>query len=152
MPAVADRAAWVRLGKMLEQRRVCLDPRYSNLSLFAEERGINYRMAWDAEQAKRINYRRATRLAIDIAYGWAPGSVDAVLAGGEPAVAGAAREPDPELVAECRYEQRILASPEGTPELKKAIIRAHRREGHDSWCKPPDERAAGPEAVAGLQA
>jgi hypothetical protein len=80
-------ASWERLGDLLEHRRVQLNPRYANLTLFAEERGIDYRMAWDAEHARRTNYRRPTLTAIEVAYGWKPGSIRSVLDGGDPAPA-----------------------------------------------------------------
>jgi hypothetical protein len=135
MPEAVDMAAWIRLGKLLERRRVCMDPRYSNLSLFAEERGINYRMAWDAEQAQRTNYRSATRLAIDVAYGWEPGSVDAVLAGGEPEVASPRRAVIPADAPLCTFEQSILGEASISDENKGSIIRGHRAGGHIS-CRP----------------
>ena len=90
MPESEDMEVWRRLGRMLELRRVELGTRYSNLSLFAEERGIDYRMAWDVEHGARSNFRRPTLTAIEIAYGWQPGSIAAVLAGGAPSPVGAA--------------------------------------------------------------
>lgn len=148
MPAVGDMHAWIRLGRLLEQRRVMMDSRYSNLALFAEERGINYRMAWDIEQGRRTNYRRATRLAIDVAYGWRPGSVDAVLEG---------RNPDPldeddrrpELVPECEFERRIAAS-DADEDQKLLIIRGHRAEGHSTWCRPDNAQPSALASAAGL--
>jgi hypothetical protein len=156
MPEVADKSAWIRLGKLLERQRVTLDPRYSNLSLFAQERGINYRMAWDAEQAQRTNYRNATRLAIDIAYGWEPGSFNVVLAGGEPSVAGkAGNQGEDWRVAECLYEQEVLSTPDIGDDSKRQLVRVHRRRGHSERCGPfaepaQDERASAlPAAAAG---
>ena len=75
---------WDRLGKLLEQSRVEMDPRWRDLTLFARERGLNWRLAWDAENNRRTTYRSVTRTAIEVAYGWQPGSIDAVLAGGQP--------------------------------------------------------------------
>ena len=76
-------AAWTRLGQLLEQRRVELDPRYLNLTLFAEERRIDYRLTADVEHGRRTNYRRPTLRAIEVAYSLEPGSIDTALAGGE---------------------------------------------------------------------
>ena len=80
----ADQAAWARLGRLLEQRRVLMRPSWRNLSAFARDRDIDYRLAWDVENARRTNFRRSTRAAIESAYGWAPGSIDVVLEGGDP--------------------------------------------------------------------
>jgi hypothetical protein len=105
--------AWQRLGEMLEGRRVALDPRYRNLVRFTAERGIDYRLAWDVEHAKRTNYRRPTLTAIEVAYGWRPGSIGLVLAGGQPdeldagAAAPAAAPADDPLTPE---ERQILAA------------------------------------------
>lgn len=86
MTAQTGHDAWVRLGGMLERRRVELDLKYRNLALFAEERGVDYRMAWDLEHARRTNYRRITLMAVELAYGWEPGSIEQVLEGGQPLV------------------------------------------------------------------
>jgi hypothetical protein len=92
MPSKPPPATWKRLGQLLEQRRVELDPRYRNLALFAEDRDLNYRLAWDIETGRRTNYRRPTLRAIEVAYGLEPGSVDTALAGGELKAAPGARE------------------------------------------------------------
>jgi hypothetical protein len=73
---------------MLELRRVELDTRYSNLSLFARDTGLDYRLVWDVEHAARSNYRRPTLTAIEVSYGWKPGSIARVLRGGEPEPGG----------------------------------------------------------------
>ena len=91
MSASADTAGWKRVGELLEQRRVEIDTRYANLRLFAEERGIDYRLAWDLEHGARANYRRPTLTAAEVSYAWRPGSTRLVLAGGEP-VARRARD------------------------------------------------------------
>jgi hypothetical protein len=78
---------------MLQVQRVMLNCRYKNRSLFSRERGINYRLALDVETSARQNYDYSTRISIDLAYGWQPGSVDLVLAGGEPVVTPAVPGP-----------------------------------------------------------
>jgi hypothetical protein len=75
---------WARLGELLRQRRVEMDPRWRDLTLFAGERGLNWRLAWDIEENRRTSYRPITLSAIEVAYGWQPGSIRAVLAGGDP--------------------------------------------------------------------
>jgi hypothetical protein len=79
---------WDRLGKMLEQRRAELNPRWRDLTVFAEERGLNWRLAWDIEKNRRTSYRSVTLTAIEVSYGWQPGSIARVLEGGEPVLAG----------------------------------------------------------------
>lgn len=83
MPASEDSKAWERLGQMLVRRRVELDPRYArSLQVFADERHINYRLAWDIEGARRVNYTRASLALVELAYGLEHGSVEEALAGG----------------------------------------------------------------------
>lgn len=74
--------SWRLLGEMLRRHREDLDPRYAGhggLTLFAAERGINRRVAWDAENGKRDNYTRATRREIEIAYGLPVRAIDEFL-------------------------------------------------------------------------
>lgn len=85
----ASKADWARVGAMLENRRAELDPRYRNMKIFERERGIDYRLAWDIEHARRDTYRRVTLTAIEVAYGWQPGSIHRVLEGGDPVPAAA---------------------------------------------------------------
>lgn len=75
---------WARLGGLLEQRRISLDPRWRDLTAFARERGINWRMCWDLEHNKRVSYRPDSLTAVEVAYRWAPGSIRRVLAGDDP--------------------------------------------------------------------
>lgn len=91
----ASQAPWVHLGEMLQDRRVELDTRYANLRLFTDEAGIDYRLAWDVEHAARVNYRRPTLTAIEVAYRWGRGSIAAVLAGGAPVLLDPEPKPSP---------------------------------------------------------
>ena len=84
MCAQPTKAAWVRLGEALERARVELDTRYRNRTLFAQERGIDYRLAYDVEMGARDNYRRPTRRAIEVAYGRPPNWIDERLAAEDP--------------------------------------------------------------------
>jgi hypothetical protein len=61
-----------------------LDTRYRNRTLFAQERGIDYRLAYDVEMGARDNYRRPTRRAIEVAYGRPPNWIDERLAAEDP--------------------------------------------------------------------
>ena len=85
MASLGDKAARKRLGRLLTQARVELDPRYKNRALFARERGINYRVAQDAENGHDgVGGDPAMRMFISQVYGWTPDSFDTVLAGGDP--------------------------------------------------------------------
>lgn len=84
MPLSGSKGARKHLGDLLMQARVDLDVRYKNRALFARERGLNYRLVQDIENAARDNFDPPTKLAIERAYGWAYGSINAVLAGGLP--------------------------------------------------------------------
>lgn len=94
----ADAGAWKRLGDLLEQRRVGLDSRYKNLTLFSAEREVDYRLAWDIEHGARTNFRRPTLTSIEAAYGWEHGSIRSVLAGGDPQPVAVPAEERPDVV------------------------------------------------------
>jgi hypothetical protein len=81
MPEHAD---WVRAGIYLQEQRVRLNPAYRNRSLFSRERGINYRLSQDIENAVRDNFDRPTITHIELAYGLEPGAVEKMLAGERP--------------------------------------------------------------------
>lgn len=76
-------SSWARLGEMLVQRRVEIDPRYRNRRLFAAERGLNWRLLYDIERAKRTNFESETLAAIEVAYSLVPGSIPRALGGAE---------------------------------------------------------------------
>lgn len=61
-------SGWKRLGEQLIRRRVELDPRYSNRTLFCAERALDYRLVYDIEVARRRNFRKTTLGAIAAAY------------------------------------------------------------------------------------
>lgn len=71
--------AWRRLGDALVARRVQLDTRYSNRSTFADETGVDYRVLFDIENAKRTNFSRKTIAEIELAYGLPVGSIETAL-------------------------------------------------------------------------
>jgi hypothetical protein len=74
---------WARVGGQLSHRRVEIDPRYRNRRLFAEERGVNWRLLHDLERAKRTNFEPETLTAFEVAYSLVRGSFTRSLAGGE---------------------------------------------------------------------
>lgn len=104
--STADQAAWERLGRLLEQRREQMHRPWRKLTQFTRDRDIDYRVAWDLEHGRRTNYRQLTIAAVEVAYGWAPGSVASVLRGGDPEPAagspGAGKPDDDPRPAELR--------------------------------------------------
>jgi hypothetical protein len=74
--------AWTRLGDLLLGRRVQLDVRYRNRRTFAAEVGLDYRVLYDIESARRTNFSDTTKRAIEQAYQLKPGNIDQVLKGG----------------------------------------------------------------------
>lgn len=86
--------AWGRLGDALIQRRI--DLHYRTRRAFCDARQIDYRVAFDIEKARRVNFGRATLLDIARAYAVTPESMERTLRGGalEPADAPACR-PEP---------------------------------------------------------
>jgi hypothetical protein len=81
--------AWLRLGRMLERRRGELGYGFRQRARFARERGggkISVKTISRLEKGERDSYPESTVGTIETMYQWAPGSVESVLAGGEPNV------------------------------------------------------------------
>ena len=75
-----DALAWGRLGDALTQRRLDLDiHRYRNRRAFCDDRQIDYRVIFDIEKARRVNFGRATLQDIARAYAVTRESMDRVL-------------------------------------------------------------------------
>lgn len=84
MTANAEAAAdWERLGQMLQSRRAEIHPKWARRSVFCRQRGLNYRLVFDVENAARTNFEPTTLRAFEVAYGLAEGSIDAALHGGQ---------------------------------------------------------------------
>ena len=84
MAETPDMAPWHRLGEELRRRREeDMPPRYANLTLFASERGINHRLAWNLEHGAKASYRRDSIRKAEIAYQLSRGYIDTFIAGGE---------------------------------------------------------------------
>lgn len=75
--------AWTRLGRLLKERRVQLNPEYRNRLKFAAEAGLNERLVADIEQNRRTTYRDTSLQAVEVAYQLEPGSLLRALEGGE---------------------------------------------------------------------
>lgn len=88
MPTRPSVAAWQRLGRLLKNRRLQIDPDYSNLTRFCKDRGIDYRLAWDIEKGARTNYRDVTLAGVEAAYQLEAGSISTSLSGGDLTPAG----------------------------------------------------------------
>jgi hypothetical protein len=79
--------AWLRLGRMLERRRGELGYGFRQRARFARERGsgkISVKTISRLEKGERDSYPESTVGTIESMYQWAPGSIESVLAGGEP--------------------------------------------------------------------
>lgn len=74
---------WTRLGALLVRRRVELDRRFRNRSVFSRERDIEYHIVSDIERARRTNFEPQTIALLEHAYKLPMGAIDRVLAGGE---------------------------------------------------------------------
>lgn len=75
-------ADWVRLGEAVKSRRVQLGlHRQQDLASLT---GLTRRVLSDIEHGRRGNYDKETLLRLEQALEWAPGSVRAVLDGGQP--------------------------------------------------------------------
>jgi hypothetical protein len=83
MDHTADMPTRQRLGAMLIQRRVSLDSRYRNRRIFAGEAGLDYRLIYDIEEARRANFGASTLAAIEGAYRLRHGAIASAMEGGE---------------------------------------------------------------------
>jgi hypothetical protein len=87
MPTVPQDAR-ERLGELLVQRRIELNPRWRKRTVFAEDHGLNWRLLYDIERARRDTFGDETLAAVEVAYRWRKGSIAAVLAGRDPVPMG----------------------------------------------------------------
>jgi hypothetical protein len=82
--------AWLRLGRLLERRRGELGYGFRQRARFARERGEDSGTTFSVktisrlEKGHRSSYPESTLGAIEAMYQWSPGSIEAVLRGGEP--------------------------------------------------------------------
>jgi hypothetical protein len=85
---------WRRLGETIMARRVHLG--HHSRESFARNSHLSSRILTDLERANRTSYDLSTFARLEQALGWAPGSVTAVLAGGNPKPVETL-PPDPDL-------------------------------------------------------
>lgn len=144
MPQPAE--DWERLGQLLQQRRVELNPDWKNRAEFTRANGINYRLAQDIETAARDNYDPPTRAFIEDAYRWEPGSIVRVLAGGDPAPKDLGMpifaDPDEQAVAlKAWNENAALADdPESRRLFSLLAVRLYRRRANGGSRGAEDRR------------
>jgi hypothetical protein len=80
---VADADAWQRLAQLLIRRRVELG--FPRRTEFARHHGLSHdRNLSDIEKCRRTNYSDPMLAQFEQLYGWEAGSIEAVLAGGDP--------------------------------------------------------------------
>ena len=99
---------WRRLGRFVaaERARLGLSP-----AQLAAQIGLSKRTIENVEAGGRDTYRHTTLSRIEDALGWEPGSVERILAGGDPA-----RTRDPVL------EQLAVLWPSLTPRQRRAVL------------------------------
>lgn len=119
---------WARLGRLLTQRRGQLGSEYLNRQKFCQITGLNERLVSDLENARRDGYRPATKAAVEQAYQWASGSIEKVLAGGDPTPLTESRG----LASAEPADGESTALPVMTVERFKALVDA----GVDPACPP----------------
>jgi transcriptional regulator with XRE-family HTH domain len=70
----------------------------------------------------------------------------------EQAAAAGADDPLGDLRPQCSFERHIIETPGPPEDVKRAMIMAHRAEGHRVWCVGDKEQADTGVSVASLQA
>jgi hypothetical protein len=106
-----DPGAWHALGTRLKQRRAVLG--YRSRQAFCDITNLDYRLIYDIEEARRVNFGDTTLTAIEVGYRLRPGSIAAFLSGGELAEAEPEWRPQPSMgftdaeiaAAHPRYEE-----------------------------------------------
>ncbi len=121
---------WVRLGRHISRARVARG--WNTSKSMADAIGISDRTLRDFENAKRDNMTPSLRARIEPALGWEIGSIDVILAGGDPILAQPL-EPQPDVIVE-NVEGALgvsLAHVAGelSPEAKAAFLRELRNMG-----------------------
>lgn len=113
---------WERLAQLVKERRVTLG--MNTTKALAEATGLTARALGDLENARRSNYGEGTKVRVENALRWKPGSIAQILQGGDPIELAAPRfsdapptftAPTPEELAE---ERRDVAS---ATELKERL-------------------------------
>lgn len=127
--------AWLRLGRLLQSRRVQIDPAYANRLTFCSATGLNYKLVQEVERAKRRTFTDVTFALFEAAYRLTSGSIRRTLAGGdlEPAeVADASLPPEgPEEEDQIDIDLETFVPESPAEKALMAIYRAHQRAADD---------------------
>lgn len=121
MDPMAGEQDWARLAKRVVAARV--ERGMNSREALAKEGGFSTRFLGDIETGRRSNYDPAYLARLEQALGWATGSVDSILAGGEPLRRDADEEPDSEL----EYEIAMILRSD-LPEAQKQAMASYARE------------------------
>jgi hypothetical protein len=78
--AITPPEAWERLARALIARRLDLDPKYKSREAFARDTGMDYRVLFDIEKARRTNFGPITITRLERAYKLQNGSIERFLA------------------------------------------------------------------------
>jgi transcriptional regulator with XRE-family HTH domain len=122
---------WERLGRMVIERRIQLGmPKQQQFEIAV---GMTRRLLSDIENGRRDNYDVATLVRLEQALGWQPGSADAVLSGGLPALipgtVGAEDAPEDDsaldLIRDTDLDDRIRGV---LLDMGRAIMERHKAE------------------------
>jgi transcriptional regulator with XRE-family HTH domain len=85
---------WKRLGEYVQRRRIALDWGRDELAARAH---MSLRTVASVERGQNPRMRDTTQYAIEHVLGWAPGSVEAILAGGDPVLTETSDDTGPDL-------------------------------------------------------
>jgi hypothetical protein len=136
--------AWERLGKYLERRRGQLGYGFRKRKEFAEVKGLRLsaKTLDRLERNGRPAYPDDTLALAEVIYEWEPGSIDAVLKGGEPTLTpGSVGAPRPQQWDD-PVVRDIWLRPGIPVEAKLALIDEYlKQSGVDSDNGPDRERA-----------
>jgi hypothetical protein len=142
-----DGHALERLGHHIVSRRVALG--YRSRTDFANSLKFTVRTLSDIENGVR-KASPGTYAMLENKLGWAPGSIDTILAGGEPKelVVKLRRDsPEPRYQSFTSDALSRASTEELLLELRRRIIRPHRRshEGWDDWDEGLDPHGSWPD-------
>jgi transcriptional regulator with XRE-family HTH domain len=126
-------ADWQRLGRIIVDRRIELG--YRRREDLGATLGVSIRTLGDIETGRRDRYHANTIGSLENALQWAPGSINAILAGGEPAPRpahhtrasaeeiGLTDEVSATVESDDDPVVRIMADPRLTQQQKAQVIR-----------------------------
>lgn len=134
-----------RAGARLIAARVLRHRRWRTRRAFAADIDVSYRTIADIERGqlgKRHGWDPGTIALIEHAVGWAPGSYESVLHGGEPTALDddAARQLPDEITVRT---QAVLDNPNLTDEMREAILSvlAESAQTYESGIRPARRRS-----------